>query len=46
MQNNNATRFNDKCMLGDQDWLTLLSWRIPAWFHQLPCAFNYVVGWV
>jgi len=38
-------RFNDKCMLGDQDWFTLLSWRMPACFYQLPCAFNYVIGW-
>jgi len=38
-------RFNDKCMLGDQDWFTLLSWRMPECFYQLPCAFNYVIGW-
>ena len=37
-------RFNGKCMLGDQDWLTLLSWKMPAGFFQLPCAFNYVVS--
>ena len=37
-------RFNGKCMLGDQDWLTLLSWKIPAGFFQLPCAFNYVIS--
>ena len=37
----NAIRFNDKCMLGDQDWLTLLSWQHPRLFHHLPCNFNF-----
>ena len=39
-------RFNGKCLLGDQDWLTLLSWRIDDIFFKLPCAFNYVVTMV
>ena len=41
-----TTRFNGKCMLGDQDWLTLLSWMMPASFYQLPCAFNFITDMV
>ena len=41
-----TTRLNGKCMLGDQDWLTLLSWRMPASFYQLPCAFNFITDMV
>ena len=41
-----TTRFNGKCILGDQDWLTLLSWKMPTSFFKLPCAFNYVIGMV
>ena len=28
---------------GDQDWLTLLSWRHPHVFFHLPCTLNYQV---
>jgi len=37
-------RFDGKGMLGDQDWLTLLSWKMPANFSPLSCAFNYVIS--
>ena len=30
--------------MGDQDWVTLLSWKMPAFFFELPCAFNYIIG--
>ena len=30
--------------MGDQDWVTLLSWKKPAFFFELPCAFNYIIG--
>ena len=33
-------------MLGDQDWLTLLSWNMPGNFSPLSCAFNYVISMV
>ena len=39
-----STRFKGKCLLGDQEWVTLLSWKMPAFFFQLPCAFNYIIG--
>ena len=39
-----STRFRGKCLLGDQDWVTLLSWKMPAFFYKLPCAFNYIIG--
>ena len=39
-----STRFKGKCLLGDQEWVTLLSWKMPAFFYKLPCAFNYIIG--
>ena len=39
-------RFNGKGMHGDQDWLTLLSWKMPANFSPLSCAFNHVISMV
>ena len=29
-----------KVSVGDQDWLTLLSWAEPSLFHILPCQYN------
>ena len=39
-------RFDGKGMHGDQDWLTLLSWKMPANFSPLSCAFNHVISMV
>ena len=39
-----STRFEGFCMVGDQDWVTLLTWKMPAFFFKLPCAFNYIIG--
>ena len=33
--------FENKSYVGDQDWLTLLSWQHPHLFHHLPCNFNF-----
>ena len=33
--------FQNKSYVGDQEWLTLLSWQHPQLFHHLPCNFNF-----
>ena len=33
--------FQNKSYVGDQEWLTLLSWQHPHLFHHLPCNFNF-----
>ena len=33
--------FANKGYVGDQEWVTLLSWKHPELFHHLPCNFNY-----
>ena len=34
--------FRDQCYVGDQDWLTLMSWKHPQLFHPLPCDYNFM----
>ena len=33
--------FENKSFVGDQEWVTLLSWQYPHLFHHLPCNFNF-----
>ena len=33
-------KFGFLMTLGDQDWLTLLSFEVPSLFYRLPCYFN------
>lgn len=35
-----ATKYKLRGTVGDQDWLTVLSWESPNLFHRLPCQFN------
>ena len=34
------SEYSMKITLGDQDWFTMLGWKIPSLFYNLPCEFN------
>ena len=38
---NLIAKYSMKITLGDQDWFTMLGWKIPSLFYNLPCEFNF-----